>query len=104
MVRMEPGTPASDQYYLSGLLRCCDEVMWSVSRGMDRRYRCAVCGQGVDALAAEVEVWERAHLRRPSLGTPHTPYHQRGAALRRALSRVDVVRSGNGVRFVIRDG
>jgi hypothetical protein len=89
------------QFYLGGLLRCCAEVMWSVNRGQDRRYRCGVCGRGIDALSAEVEVWELAHHQYPALGGGHTPYDDRGVLLARVLHHVDLVREGVDFRFVL---
>ncbi|MFC7478829.1 hypothetical protein ACFQX7_00460 [Luedemannella flava] len=88
-------------FYLNGLLHCCDVPMWPITRRtyddrVLRRYRCERCGQGVDALAAEVEVWELA--RGPPLrwGIP-TPYDLRGAQLVGALARV----SRSGDRFAL---
>ncbi|WP_344128862.1 hypothetical protein [Luedemannella flava] len=89
-------------FYLNGLLHCCDVPMWPITRRtyddrVLRRYRCERCGQGVDALAAEVEVWELATRAAPALGHPHTPYDLRGAQLVGALARV----SRSGDRFAL---
>ena len=75
--------------------------MWCVTRAATRRYRCGVCEQGLDALAAEVEVWELARTRIPTLGNAHTPYDERARPLASALRAIDVARSSSGHRFVL---
>jgi hypothetical protein len=72
--------------------------MWPVTRRIDRRYRCTECGRAVDALSAEVTVWEKARLARPSLGTGATPYDQRQVLLAREVLRVDLT-AGGGFRL-----
>jgi hypothetical protein len=77
--------------YLHGLLRCCDAPMWSVTRRGNRRYRCDVCCWSIDALSAEVEVWELVCRRVPDFGDGHTPYEQRGGRLTNVVRHVDLV-------------
>src|SRR3954454_13188793 len=75
--RRPSGATVTDPFYLQGLVRCCGMPMWSVTRHNSRRYRCATCGHGIDALTAEVEVWERACERNLSIGDGRTPYEKR---------------------------
>ena len=89
-------------FYLHGLLRCCGTPMWSVTRSDNRRYRCATCGHGVDALTAEVEVWELACQREPALGDGRTPYEHRGVRLAGVLDQVNVVTTGTAYQFDLR--
>jgi hypothetical protein len=87
------------EFYLSGLLHCCGLAMWPVTRRAGRRYRCEVCGRGLDAIAAEVVVWDQAWRAQPLLGNGLTPYEQRHALLAAALSRVDVSRTGGSYQL-----
>jgi hypothetical protein len=73
--------------------------MWTVTRRLDRRYRCDHCGQGVDALSAEVRVWELATRARPRLGGGLTPYAERRQLLLGCVSRVHRVGGGVGFRL-----
>ena len=86
-------------FYLHGLLRCCGTPTWSVTRSGNRRYRCATCGHGIDALTAEVEVWELAWQRKPDLGNGRTPYEQRGVLLAGVLDHVNIVTTGAAYQF-----
>ncbi|GAA1794316.1 hypothetical protein GCM10009682_15130 [Luedemannella flava] len=67
-------------FYLDRFLYC-HAPMWAVIDRRGRRYRCKVCNQSIDALAAEVEVWEQATAERPELGFWGTPYEERAARL-----------------------
>ncbi|GAA1791153.1 hypothetical protein GCM10009682_11440 [Luedemannella flava] len=90
----------SGPFYLSGLLSCCGSPMWCVTRTGTRRYRCGVCGRGVDALAAEVEVWELVHTSHPGLGNAHTAYEERRHRLDTVVWTVEVIHGRAGHRFV----
>lgn len=86
-------------FYLDGLLYC-HAPMWSVTgRGGSRRYTCKVCRVSIDALAAEVEVWERATAERPELGFWGTPYTERAARLAGLLRWARQVGDG---RYILR--
>jgi hypothetical protein len=71
-------------FYLDGLLYC-HAPMRPVTWRRERSYQCGVCRHSVDALAAEVEVWEMATHQRPALGTGSTPYAERALRLAGAL-------------------
>ena len=51
------------------------------SRGAGNVPTSVVCRYSVDALAAEVEVWELVTRQRPELGIGSTPYTQRADRL-----------------------
>jgi hypothetical protein len=86
-------------YYLDFLLYCHVPMLGCVARGGRRVYNCSQCRRGIDALAAEVEVWELATRERPDLGNGMTPYSQRGALLAGVLRRV---RYRPGAAFILR--
>jgi hypothetical protein len=76
-------------FYLAGLLHCCGVPMQTVTWRADRRYRCLSCGRGVDAISAEVEVWDRTWRTDRLLGDAFTPYQDRQFLLSSVLARVD---------------
>ena len=87
-----------EPFYLDGLLYC-HGAMRPVTRRTRRRYECPVCQASVDALAAEVEVWEQAHTARPELGDGSTPYQQRAARLAPVLRWARLLANG---RYLLR--
>lgn len=80
-------------FYLDGLLQC-HVLMRPVTWRRERSYQCGRCGYSVDALGAEVEVWEQARLARPRLGTGRTPYAERGWRLSAELTRARLLANG----------
>jgi hypothetical protein len=74
-------------FYLEGLL-FCHVPMRPVTWRRDRAYQCGACRWSIDALTAEVEVWELATRARPRLGDGSTPYAKRRALLASMLDRV----------------
>jgi hypothetical protein len=87
-----------EPFYLDGLLYC-HAPMRPVTRRTRRRYECPVCRCSVDALAAEVEVWEQAHTARPDLGAGSTPYEHRAARLAAVLRWARLLANG---RYTLR--
>lgn len=81
-------------FYLDGLLYC-HLPMDPVTSRRGRAYRCGVCRHSVDALAAEVEVWELATEARPELGSGSTPYADRAARLAPVLRWVRPLCTGD---------
>lgn len=71
-------------FYLDGLLYC-HVPMRPVTWRRERTYQCGACRYAVDALAAEVEVWELATRQLPELGNGSTPYAQRAERLTAVL-------------------
>jgi hypothetical protein len=74
-------------FYLDYLL-FCHVPMLGATRAGRRTYVCSRCKRRIDALAAEVEVWELATTERPDLGNGQTPYTERGQLLAGVLRRV----------------
>jgi hypothetical protein len=89
---------AEELFYLAGLLYCHAPMRPETSR-QGRLYRCGVCSDMIDALSAEVEVWELATNQRPGLGFWGTPYEERAARLRDVLRWARLLKTG---RYLLR--
>ena len=84
-----------EPFYLDGLLVCeCSAGMRGGLWRQGRRYRCDRCGNVVDALGVEVEVWEVVTQERPELGSGRTAYLNRGPILSRVVEAVQMLNSG----------
>lgn len=86
--------PRPEQPFYLNMLLWCHQPMQPVTFRPDRTYQCGSCKRAVDALTAEVDVWDIVIKTRPTLGTAHTPYRMRAAILFEAVASVQLTGDG----------